>query len=33
MRGADAPAYVKKLKSKDILLIYEQFEGFINIIN
>jgi hypothetical protein len=30
MRGADAPAYIKKLKSKDVIIIYEQFESFIN---
>lgn len=28
MRGSDAPNYAKKLKSKDILMIYEQFDSF-----
>jgi len=28
MRGSDASNYAKKLKSKDILMIYDQFEIF-----
>lgn len=33
MRSADSPAYIKKLKSKDINIIYEQFEMFVQMIS